>query len=185
MFKNFLRELEEIDGMKLSIPVEADENGYFDRECPDEECMFVFKVHEVDLKNNFKDESVFCPMCGHESTSDTFSTTEQENNAQKQAEEFIQGKIHKALKDGARSFNSRQPKGGFISMSLHVKGHISQKLIMSIPSQEIFEQKIKCEKCESRYSVIGSAFFCPCCGHNSVEQTFNNTINKIEGAINN
>jgi hypothetical protein len=50
---------------------------------------------------------------------------------------------------------------------------------------EIFEQKLKCEKCQSRYSVIGSAFFCPSCGHNSVEQTFTNTINKIEGAINN
>jgi len=185
MFEKLLSELKQLDKTKISIPIETDENGFSDRECPDEECMFVFKVHEEDWEKNFKDESVFCPMCGNESTSDTFWTTEQVNNAHKQATEFIEGKIHKAMMDDARSFNSRQPKGGFISMSMSVKGHNPQKLIMPIPSKEIFEQKIKCEKCESRYSVIGSAFFCACCGHNSVEQTFNNTINKIESAINN
>ena len=124
-------------------------------------------------------------MCGNESTSDRFWTTEQINNAEKQAGDFVEGKIHKAMKDDARNFNRQQPKGGFISMSMNVKGHTPQKLIMPIPSIEIFEQKRQCEKCQSRYSVIGSAFFCPCCGHNSVEQTFTNTINKIEGAINN
>ncbi|MCW8897467.1 MAG: hypothetical protein OQJ96_10435 [Flavobacteriales bacterium] len=185
MFEKLLKELKQLDNTKISIPIDTDENGFFDRECPDEECMFVFKVHEEDWEKNFKDESVFCPMCGNESTSDTFCTTEQVDNAHKQATEFIEGKIHKAMKDDAKSFNSRQPKGGFISMSMSVKGHTPQKLIIPIPSQEIFEQKIKCEKCESRYSVIGSAFFCPCCGHNSVEQTFNNTINKIESSINN
>ena len=185
MFKKLLKELKKMDGMQVSIPIETDENGFSDRECPDKECMFLFKVHEDDWKNIFKDEAVFCPMCGNESTSDSFWTTEQVNNAEKQAGEYIEGKIHKAMKDDARSFNSRQPKGGFISMSMSVKGHTLQKLIMPIPSQEIFEQKINCEKCESRYSVIGSAFFCPCCGHNSVEQTFTNTINKIESSINN
>lgn len=185
MFEKLLRELKQLDGMKVSIPIETDENGFIDKECPDEECMFVFKVNEVDWKNNFKDESVFCPMCGNESTSDTFWTTEQINNAHKQAGEYLKGKIHKAIKDDSKNFNRRQPKGGFISMSMNVKGHTPQKLIIPIPSQDIFEQKISCEKCESRYSVVGSAFFCPCCGHNSVEQTFNNTINKIESSIKN
>lgn len=185
MFEKLQRELKQMDRTKVSIPIESDEDGFVDRECPDEECMFLFKVHEEDWERNFKDESVFCPMCGNESTSDTFWTTEQVNNAEKQSVEYIQGKIHKAMKDDTRSFNSRQSKGGFISINMTVKGHASQKLIMPLPSQEIFEQKIKCEKCESRYSVIGSAFFCPCCGHNSVEQTFNNTINKIESSINN
>lgn len=185
MFEKLLRQLKEMNGMKVSIPIEKDKNGYFDRECPDKECMFIFKVNDDDWKNNFKDESVFCPMCGNESTSDQFWTTEQVNNAKKQATEYIKGEIHKAMKDDARNFNNHQSKEGFITMSMNVSGHTPQKLIMPIPSQEIFEQKISCEKCESRYSVIGSAFFCPCCGHNSIEQTFNNTITKIESSINN
>ncbi len=185
MFDKLLKELKNLDVMKISIPIETDENGFSDRECPDQDCMFLFKVNEEDWTNNFKDEAVFCPMCGYESTSDTFWTTEQVNNAENQAGEFLEGKIHKAMKDDAKDFNRKQPKGGFISMSMNVKGHSPQKLIMPIPSMDIFEQKIQCEKCQSRYSVIGSGFFCPCCGHNSVEQTFSNTINKIEGAINN
>ena len=185
MFEKLLRQLKEIDETKVSIPIETDENGFFDKECPDEECMFLFKVHRDDWVNIFKDESVFCPMCGKNSTSDTFWTTEQISNAKKQATEFIESKIHKAIKDDSRIFNNKKSKNGFISISMNVKGHTPQKLIIPIPSEEIFEQKIKCEKCKSRYSVIGSAFFCPCCGHNSVEQTFQNTINKIEDSINN
>ncbi len=185
MFEKLLRELNELEQSKISIPIQTDDNGFSDRECPDEECLFVFKVHEEDWEKKFKDESVFCPMCGKESTSNTFWTTEQVTNAQKQATEYIEGKIYKAMEDDARTFNSSQKKRGFISMSMSVKGHSHQKMIIPIPSQEIFEQKIKCEKCESRYSIIGSAFFCPCCGHNSVELTFNNTINKIESSINN
>jgi hypothetical protein len=185
LLSKLLEELKQMNEMKVSVPIKADENGYYDKECPDEECKFVFKVNNEDWKNIFKDESVFCPMCGKESTSNTFWTTEQINNAQKQAGEYIQGKINKAINDDALSFNKRQSKGGFISMSMNVQGHTHQKLIMPIPSREIFEQTIKCEKCQSRYSVIGSAFFCPCCGHNSVEQTFSNTINKIESSIKN
>ena len=185
MFEKLLRQLNEIEGKKVSIPIETDENGFLDKECPDEECMFIFKVHKDDWINIFKDESVFCPLCGKNSTSDTFWTTEQINNAKKQATEFIRGEIHKAIKDDSKIFNNKQSRKGFISISMNVKGHTPQKLIIPIPSEEIFEQKIKCEKCESRYSVIGSAFFCPCCGHNSVEQTFQNTINKIESSINN
>lgn len=185
MFEKLLRELADLNGKKIGIPIETDEDGFIDKECPDQECMFGFKVHKEDWKNIFKDESVFCPMCGNESTSDSFWTTEQLRNANRQAGEYIQGKIHNAMKEDARNFNSRQRKGGWISMSMSVTGHTPQKIILPIPSQEIFDHKIKCEKCESRYSVIGSAFFCPGCGHNSVEQTFNNTINKIESSINN
>ena len=46
-------------------------------------------------------------------------------------------------------------------------------------------QKIQCEKCGARYAVVGSAFYCPCCGHNSAKLTFNNTIEKVRAKIKN
>lgn len=183
MSEDLFNELGKLDGMKISIPVETDEEGYFDRECPDVECQFQFKVHEEDWQNIFKDESVFCPMCGKESTSDNFWTTEQVQNAERQGSQFFESMILKAMEKDASDFNRRQPKGGFISMSMSVNGHVHEKVILPIPSRDIFVQKIQCEKCESRYSVIGSAFFCPSCGYNSVEQTFTNTLNKIETSI--
>lgn len=184
MFEKLLRELERLENTKIAVPIETDENGYFDKECPDEECLFVFKVIAEDWENN-SGKSVFCPMCGGESSPENFYTTEQVNNASNQAMEYFESKIFKAMREDAHSFNNRQSKGGFITMSMSVKGRVSQKLIIPIPSQEIFEQKIQCEECNTRFAVIGSAFFCPCCGHNSVELTFNNTINKIESSINN
>src|SRR5699024_53861 len=31
-----------------------------------------------------------------------------------------------------------------------------------------WEQDIQCSNCESRFSVIGMAYFCPCCGKNLI-----------------
>lgn len=183
MFEKLLNELNKLNGMKVSIPIETDEEGFMDKECPDNECKFQFKVHEDDWKNIFQDEAVYCPMCGKESTSDNFWTTEQMQNAEKQIDQLVESKIHKAMKEDANAFNRSQPRGGFLTMSMSVKGFAYEKIILPIPSREIFEKKITCEKCNSRYSVIGSAFFCPSCGYNSVEKTFSNTLTKIETSI--
>lgn len=182
MFDKLINELKRLENFKLSVPIKADKDGYIDRECPDDECHFQFKANEEDWKDIFKDESVYCPMCGKQSTSDTFNTTQQVKNAAKQGLEYIEGRIGKALSEGADDFNKEQ-QVGFISMNIKVTGTKPEKIIIPISARESFEQKIQCEKCNSRYAVIGSAFFCPCCGHNSTEKTFNNSIEKIESSI--
>jgi hypothetical protein len=47
-------------------------------------------------------------------------------------------------------------------------------------SKEAWRQKIECEECKTKYSVIGVAFFCPFCGHNSVDKSFVDSIHKIQ-----
>ena len=42
------------------------------------------------------------------------------------------------------------------------------------------ELDIICEKCGTRYSVIGAAYFCPCCGYNSVSNVFDESLDSIE-----
>ena len=118
MFEKLLNELNKLNGMKVSIPIETDEEGFMDKECPDNECKFQFKVHEDDWKNIFQDEAVYCPMCGKESTSDNFWTTEQMQNAEKQIDQLVESKIHKAMKEDANAFNRSQPRGGFLTMSM-------------------------------------------------------------------
>ncbi|MBE0068267.1 MULTISPECIES: integrase core domain-containing protein [Clostridia] len=46
------------------IPVEftSDEKGYYDRQCPNEKCEYVFKIYMEDWKEKVSDEQVFCPM---------------------------------------------------------------------------------------------------------------------------
>jgi len=183
MFDKLLNELKRLENFELTVPINVDEDGYFDRECPDKECLFQFKVYDDDWKNKFKEEAAFCPMCGRQSTSDRFNTTAQVENATKQGMEYFQGRIDKALVDDTSDFNRKQPKGGFISMSIKVTGAKPEKIILPIPAREKFERKLQCEKCNSRYAVIGSAFFCPCCGHNSIEKTFDNSMETIESSI--
>lgn len=183
MFKKALREIEKL--RQIQIPVDTDEEGYYDRECPSDECMFQFKVKDEDWTEKFKDESVFCPLCGHNAPADQFWTTEQVEFAKEQALRHIKSKLNKALADGAREFNRRQPKSGFLTMKMHFKGSVTHSYILPIPAKKELEQKLTCSKCGSRYSVLGSAFFCPCCGYNSVIETFDNSIRKIESKIKN
>lgn len=183
MFEKLIKELENLK--KISIPIETDSNGYIDKECPSKECLFEFKVNSDDWANIFKDEQVFCPMCRNEANSDSWWTTEQLQNANEQAKRHIVSKINSALNEGAKSFNQKSNKNSFIKMTIKISGGEVKHQLIPIPSKESLELKIQCEKCSARFSVIGSAFFCPCCGHNSAEQTFDQSLDKIEIKIRN
>lgn len=185
MFEKLLKELQELERNKISIPVDSDDDGYFDRECPNEECLFQFKVDEQDWKNLFSDEAVFCPLCRHEAKSSSWWTKEQLKHAEDEAMKHIQGRIDAALVQGAREFNSRQPRNSFISMSMSVKGTRPYHYMLPVPSMEEMQLKVQCKECNAKYAVVGSAFFCPCCGHNSAEETLEGSLKKIEDKIKN
>lgn len=182
MFDKLIRELKRLDKATISIPIHADKDGYIDRECPSEECLFQFKVHEEDWKEKVRDEEVFCPMCRYTDTADSWFTSEQQDNAREQAAKYIKGLTGAALREGAKDFNRKQSRNSFIRLSASVKGP-SAYYILPIPSQEEMERKIESSACHTRYAVIGSAFFCPCCGHNSVEETFDNSVASIRSTI--
>ena len=183
MLENFIKELEK--NKTVSVPIDADNEGYYDRKCPSNECQFQFKVHEDDLKNISKDEQVFCPMCRHEANADSWWTTQQLQNSEDQATKYIEGLIDNVLKESAREFNSSQSRNSFIRMSMSVSGTSPHYYILPVPAEQEMLLKITCKECNSRYAVVGSAFFCPSCGHNSAEETFDNSLNKIEAKLKN
>jgi Zn finger protein HypA/HybF involved in hydrogenase expression len=185
MFENLLREIKNLDGQKVSVPIETDEDGYMDKECPSDSCMFKFKVNEEDWKNIFRDEAVYCPLCRHEAKAESWWTTEQVEKAKRQAIRYVEGRIGRAMDTDARTFNRKQPRNSFIKMSMKASGFSRSTFILPIQATELMELKIKCEKCNSRFSVIGSAYFCPSCGFNSVERTFDDSIKKIFSKIEN
>ncbi len=179
-----IREIEKISKQQtISIPVKADKDGCIDKECPVEDCCFGFKVNETDWANLFKDEAVYCPQCGHVAPSKSWWTKEQIKEAKKQAFNFVKYQVGNALSLGAKDFN-RQPQNGFITFKLKVNGVQSRYVILPIEAQEAMEQKIVCNQCNARFSVIGAAFFCPCCGHNSVERMFDQTLEKVVSKLN-
>lgn len=170
--------------MNVKIPVEADDEGYIDKECPS--CRFSFKVHSEDWTNIVSDESVFCSFCGHEADTGQWWTTEQVKRAERKAVAVAQARIGRsigrALKRDAVSWNRK--RGGFIQTTVRVRDlQIAVPRVLSVPADDPMKLKVACPKCACRYAAVGVAFFCPACGHNSAAIMFDQTLNGIREVL--
>ena len=186
IFEETIKYLESLlTPQKYSMQVEVDEDGYFDKECHNDVCRSKFKIFADDWANKIvPNDEGYCPFCGHVAGHDEWWTTEQIEQAKKQAVDQVNAGLGKALKKDAKWFNASQPKHSFINLSMKFSGQ-TQAVNLPAEALETMQQKIVCEKCGARYEVIGSAFFCPACGHNSARMTFNNTIDKVNAKITN
>lgn len=169
---------------EISIPIEitSDKKGYYDRQCPSEKCEYIFKIYLEDWKENVTDEQVFCPMCGYTAASDQWFTHEQIESmreiAASYAKSYLSDEFNKMFGKLSRDMNSNK----------HLKITYTPGKKISFVNNPIgqrpeWELDIKCEKCQTKYSVIGSAYFCPCCGHNAVERVFNESLDTVEKMI--
>lgn len=43
--------------------------------------------------------------------------------------------------------------------------------------------RVACDQCGCRFAVIGAAYFCPACGHNSAERTFTQSLDIARRAL--
>jgi uncharacterized Zn finger protein (UPF0148 family) len=149
--ERFQHEIESLSGKTISII--PDKNGMIDRQCPKDECRSFFKVNCDDWKSLVKDEEVFCPFCRNVSEAGDYLPKEQRTAV---------------LSSIRSSIMNHWNYGRSISHN-----------IISLQSKEEFELNVQCEKCTVRFSVIGAAYFCPCCGYNSIERTAQTSIEKL------
>lgn len=183
MFEETIRILRRLEGQTtVSVPFGDDKEGYFDRECPSEECLFQFKVLSKDWKDKVRDEEVFCPNCGHTANSGSWWTQEQLAHAREVALAKLKGAITGALKKDAARWNRRQPRKSFISMTMNVDSK-PQHVPLPPAAAEPMRLKITCSACACRYAVVGAAYFCPACGHNSADQQFELTMAGIRRSL--
>ena len=165
--------------MEIPITIHSDEKGYFDRECPNENCLYTFKINMQDWKEKVSDDEVHCPMCGHIDTADKWWTQEQLESMQEIATSYAMSMITKELD---KAFG-KLARSTWNNKFLKITYKPSKKITFQnnpIGQSEEWETDITCEKCGTRYSVIGSAYFCPCCGHNSAVSAFNESTDSIE-----
>ncbi len=183
MFEDMIRELRRLEGsQQVSVSIDADEEGYFDRECPAAECLFQFKIHEDDWRDKVRDEEVFCPFCGHTADSDKWWTQDQVEHAKKVALAHVQQRLGRAMKRDADRWNRRQPRNSFISITMKVDNR-PRHIPLPLAAAEPMRLKITCPECDCRYAVIGAAFFCPACGHNAAELVFTQSLGGIRSAL--
>lgn len=178
--KKFLRKLDDMQG--VSVPIEYDEDGYFDRECPSDECLFQFKILGEDWQAKVRDEEVFCPFCGHSADAQKWWTQQQKEHIQAAAVSQIQGQLNEALEADVSRFNRRKPAGGFISMTMSVASQ-RQHVMLPPAAADPMKLRISCPACACRYAVVGAAYFCPACGHSSARQVFDQSIAGIKSSL--
>lgn len=183
MFEELIKELKKLEKNGVPVPVKMDEEGYYDRECPNVECLFQFKVFGEDWQNLCTNEAIHCPLCGHNAPSKSWWTKEQLESGRTQALGQVNAALNRGLAAGARDFNRKQ-RPGFVTLSMKYSGGPTHHAVVPISAQEAMKLKIQCESCTTRFAVIGSAFFCPCCGFNSVERTFDDSLKKVEVKLN-
>lgn len=186
MFEDLIKTLQGLDGTEIavSVPSEKDADGYWDRQCPATECEFLFKVHEDDWRDIVKDEAVWCPFCGHQAASDSWWTHEQIEKAKEAAFAEVKHRVNSAMVRDARQFNQRQPRRSFVSISLKVDEK-PKEIVLPATASDPMQLKIKCPQCACRYAVIGSAYFCPACGHNAADLVFSQSLGTIRATLDN
>lgn len=186
MFDDLIKTLQNLDGTKISVPVSTgpDADGYCDRQCPAPECEFLFKVHEDDWRNIVRDEAVWCPFCGHEAPATSWWTKEQVENAKEAALAEVKHMMNTAMRRDAERFNRRQPRRSFISMSMKVDAK-PKEIVLPAAATDPMQLRITCTECSCRYAVIGSAYFCPSCGHNAADLVFGQSLGTIKATLDN
>jgi hypothetical protein len=185
VFDKMLRELKKLErGVKVPIQIPLDDKGYMDRQCPLAECEADFKVLFEDWRDKVRDEVVYCPICRFEAPSTEWNTEGQQEHIRRTAMAHLKKVVSQAMKQDARDFNARQPRGGLISISMSVKpGHTP--ILIPPKAAEEMRQESACESCGCRYSSIGAAFFCPACGHNSAQTTFTAAVQTVRASVTN
>ncbi len=184
MFKNLQREISRLaNTTSISVPLESDADGFYDKECPDEKCLFQFKIYGDDWTNIVRDEEVFCPSCRHVAPATSWYTRKQVEEAREYALNSIKSGINSAMRADAAESKRRQQRNSFLSITLEVKGGHDVALL-PIAAAEPMRLRTTCEACQCRYSYVGAAFFCPSCGKNSASHTFAQTLATIRTAAN-
>jgi uncharacterized Zn finger protein (UPF0148 family) len=176
------RELDRLEGAsQIQVSIQTDEDGYFDRLCPAEECMFEFKVNLEDWHEKVH-ERAFCPFCGHSAESDDWNTQEQIEHFGEVATEHVSQRLSRAMQRDAEYWNRQQPRDSFIKVTMKMEGR-PRHVPLPPAAAEPMRLRIECSQCKCQYAVIGAAFFCPACGHNDAEVVFSLAIAGIRRTL--
>lgn len=132
-----------------------------------------------DWEEKVPDEEVHCPMCGHIDTSEKWWTQTKLKGMQNLVADYAMALISEKLDEAFGGLARSTRRNKFVKIIYKLGRRITFEN-NPIGQSEEWETDVKCEECGTRYSVIGSAYFCPCCGHDSAESAFEESMNSIE-----
>lgn len=151
------------DTFELEMKMLTDKNGFIDRECPREDCLFNFKIDAADWDAHLQDNDMYCPRCGHKDDAGMWWTAPQSEairtNAESAAYGIASDLIDSIMGDFVRGLN----RSSGISAS-YIPGARPEYTDLPIEQTAGWATEIVCSDCGTRFSVIGNAYFCPHCG---------------------
>lgn len=160
MLEKLIQKMENLQNSRVSIVIEKDIDGFLDKECPSEKCMFQFKVLADDWHKNINQDKVFCPMCRQEDSKQKWHTTEQRINARNQAINHVKSIINNAIIHGIDEYDKQGGSNEFVRLNV-VYSENPEPIYYFVPieTKNRFQLQIECENCKSNFAVVGSAFF--------------------------
>jgi len=167
-------------GLPPAAVIKPDGKGYFDHICPKDNCRQFFKIHKDNMgEGNLAVGKIYCPSCRHRDFRFHWLTESQKAGIASGLMHTLSTQLVAALKDSefvrpAKRKNWRN----VVPLFLFRRGKV-EDVPIPIPASSPLRLYLICESCGCRYSYVGAAFFCPCCGHNSARHTFFQTLDAI------
>jgi predicted RNA-binding Zn-ribbon protein involved in translation (DUF1610 family) len=166
---------------QFSIPLSADEDGFFGRECPNDDCdTKYFKIGSKipdgapETAESISQAELTCPYCGTVENIQRFFTEAQVE----WLKSMLFRDVHKAFGDMLeRAIGPQKPSGGFISVSMKLKRGALPSVRHYV--EEKLKEEVSCDKCGFEYAVYGVSFHCPLCGKGSLAQHLRNSAATI------
>lgn len=160
-----LNNLRQMNSVSVTIP--TDDRGFLGRECAVKECEGYFSI-KPGTGLTGSDLLCYCPYCGHQGQSDTFSTKEQIAYARSVALNQVSQAFQQDMKDFARQLEYCSPPGNLIGLNVSTTFEPGSLPPIRHYREKTLETDVVCDACTLNYTIYGVFGFCPDCGqHNS------------------
>jgi hypothetical protein len=144
---------------KVSMP--TDEEGFFGRQCPAEDCRAFFKLEAAEYGAAPEDLRLSCPVCGLMDDHKSFITQDQARRAEAAIHEMAQGAVRAALDEAFSGLGHHS--GGSVSITYKPgPAYIPKPLPTYIEQQTI--RTFTCPAGGHRAVIYDLLTVCPYCG---------------------
>lgn len=171
------------DSYQLEMEIQSDKNGFFDRECPNEECQFTFKINLRDWEEKVSDEHVFCPRCGFDAPSNQWWTQDQLESIRENMGSFALGLVYDDLGKAFRTIERKTRRNKYARITFELGRRPAYADVPIVQTDE-WATEIVCVRCGTRFSVIGNAYFCPCCRKDLTTNVIRDSLESYRRRIN-
>ncbi len=162
-----------MDEKTISVPMEADENGLFGRECPS--CGMYFKIKPV---TDLTTTQGICPYCGYTDILGNFLTQDQRAYLVSVAAREFLGPL---FRDFADDLNRMQtPSNGFIQLKISAT---APDFPIQYYQEKILETDVACDTCGAVFAIYGVFSNCPICGKLNARVIYDKSLDASNGKL--